>query len=323
MRPISRILVPVRNFSPRSAHIDKAAQLAGVFGAKLELFHDIADPFIVDDALRRPGFTFRRLKADLRQIAIEALERLAAPLRSGGVEVSTSAVWDYPPHEAILRRASAIGADLIVAPRRARHRLAALLGYTDWELMRLSPMPVLLVKTSARYRRPSLLAAIDPTHAHAKPSALDQRILDYAAEVSEALHGTLNVVHAYRPHPLPPALTFDTRQRKQLLAEYASEAKAVLDKALAKATVPPSRRHLVAGDPAAAIPAVARKTRSAIVVMGAVSRSALKRVFIGSTAERVMDELRCDLLIVKPAKFAFKGSLARRGRHFVSFAPRL
>jgi universal stress protein E len=80
---------------------------------------------------------------------------------------------------------------------------------------------------------------------------------------------------------------------------------------------------LVAGDPAAAIPSVARKTRSAIVVIGAVSRSALKRVFIGNTAERVMDELRCDLLVVKPAKMTFKGSLARRGRHFVAFAPRL
>ncbi len=294
-----------------------------VFSARLELFHDIADPIIVDDALRRPGFTFRRLKADLRQMAIEALERLAEPLRRGGVDVSTSAAWDYPPFEAILRRAAATGADLIVAPRRARHRLPALLGYTDWELLRLSPVPVLLIKTPARYRRPSLLAAIDPTHAHAKPSALDQRILKYAAEVSDALHGTLHVVHAYRARPLPPALTFDTKQRKRLLVEYAKEAKAVFDKALVKANIPPSRRHLVAGDPAAVIPAVARKTRSAIVVIGAVSRSALKRVFIGNTAERVMDELRCDLLIVKPAKFAFKRSLAPRGRHFVSFAPRL
>lgn len=323
MRPISRILVPVRNFATRSAYIDKAAQLAAAFGARIELFHDIADPIIVDDALRRPGFTFRRLKADLRQMALEGLERLAAPLRAEGVEVSTDAAWDYPPYEAILRRAAAMGADLIVAPRRARHRLPLLLGYTDWELLRLSPVPVLLVKASAPYERPSILAAIDPTHAHAKSSALDKRILAYAAEVSGMLRGTLNVVHAYRPRPLHPAMTFDARRRKLLLAEYTREARAVFDKSLAKANIPPSRRHLVAGDPAAAILAVARKTRSAIVVIGAVSRSALKRMFIGATAESVMDELRCDLLIVKPAKFAFKGSLARRGRHFVSFAPRL
>ena len=38
--------------------------------------------------------------------------------------------------------------------------------------------------------------------------------------------------------------------------------------------------------------------------MGAVSRSALERLFIGSTAEAVSDKLSCDVLIVKPAGFA-------------------
>jgi universal stress protein E len=37
--------------------------------------------------------------------------------------------------------------------------------------------------------------------------------------------------------------------------------------------------------------------------MGAVSRSGLKRLFIGHTAERVIDRLKCDVLIVKPEGF--------------------
>jgi universal stress protein E len=40
--------------------------------------------------------------------------------------------------------------------------------------------------------------------------------------------------------------------------------------------------------------------RASLVVMGAISRSGLKRIFIGNTAEQVLDSLRCDLLIVKP-----------------------
>jgi universal stress protein E len=40
-----------------------------------------------------------------------------------------------------------------------------------------------------------------------------------------------------------------------------------------------------------------------LVVMGAVSRSGLKRVFIGNTAERVLNDLPCDVLVVKPAHF--------------------
>jgi universal stress protein E len=38
--------------------------------------------------------------------------------------------------------------------------------------------------------------------------------------------------------------------------------------------------------------------------MGAVSRSGLKRLFLGNTAEEVLDKLSCDVLIVKPPGFA-------------------
>ena len=323
MRPIRSILVPVANYSARSLPVvNKAAQLAAALSARLELFHDLANPIAIE-ALESPGYTLKSLKANTREPAIEGLERLAAPLRARGLRVSIAAAWDYPPYEAILRRAVAIGADLIVAPRRDRHRLPALLGYTDWELLRLSPIPVLLVKTAAPYRRPTVLAAIDPTHAHAKPSGLDPRILDYGAQVGRALRGALHVVHAYMPQPLPPTLTFDTKRREGLLAEAEYEALQTFDHALVKRAISSLRRHLVRGEPVAVIPATARKTHSAIVVIGAVSRSALKRLFIGNTAESVMDELRCDLLVVKPAKFVRQGRRARRGPQFVSIAPQL
>ncbi len=321
MRRISSILVPIRNYSARSLPVvKKAAQLAAAQNAKLELFHNLAIPIAVE-TLDRSRFTRSGLKVNAQGPAIEGLERLAAPLRAGGLTVSTVVARDYPPFETILRRAVAIKADLIVAPCRDRHRLPALLGYTDWELLRLSPVPVLLVKNSTPYRRPTVLAAIDPTHAHAKSSALDQRILDYGAQVGRALRGALHVVHAYMPRPLPPTATFDTKRRKSLRAEAEREARKQFVDALGKRTIPALRRHLVRGDPTEVIPATARKTSSAIVVIGSVSRSALKRLFIGNTAESVLDELRCDLLVVKPAKFPFKGPRARRGPEFISTSP--
>jgi hypothetical protein len=44
--------------------------------------------------------------------------------------------------------------------------------------------------------------------------------------------------------------------------------------------------------------------------MGAVSRSGLKRLFIGNTAERTIDRLSCDVLIVKSSDF--RRRVARR-----------
>ena len=48
------------------------------------------------------------------------------------------------------------------------------------------------------------------------------------------------------------------------------------------------------------LPALIEEVDAAVVVMGAISRSAIDRVFVGSTAERLLDELVCDVLVVKP-----------------------
>ena len=48
---------------------------------------------------------------------------------------------------------------------------------------------------------------------------------------------------------------------------------------------------------------LAAERRADLMVMGAVSRSRLREIFIGSTAERVLDHLPCDVLVVKAADF--------------------
>jgi len=49
--------------------------------------------------------------------------------------------------------------------------------------------------------------------------------------------------------------------------------------------------------------ALTEQMRADLVVMGAVSRRGLQRLFVGNTAEEVLDKLGCDVLIVKPNCF--------------------
>jgi len=51
---------------------------------------------------------------------------------------------------------------------------------------------------------------------------------------------------------------------------------------------------------------VADEIGASLVVMGAVSRSRLQEIFLGSTAERVLDRITCDVLVVKPGDFTEK-----------------
>jgi universal stress protein E len=70
--------------------------------------------------------------------------------------------------------------------------------------------------------------------------------------------------------------------------------------------LPAQRVHLEQGAAAEVLPRMADQLNAALVVMGAVSRSRLQEVFLGSTAERVLDRIGCDVLVVKPADFTEK-----------------
>jgi universal stress protein E len=74
------------------------------------------------------------------------------------------------------------------------------------------------------------------------------------------------------------------------------------------------RSHLINEHPISGLPRLARKIGCDVLVMGAVSRSGLKRIFIGNTAERILDELDCDVLVVKPPGFTSRLRLDRVAR---------
>lgn len=320
MRPIHRILVAIKNPGARSLPaVLKGAQLARAFGAALDLFHGI-DVSVYADTLGAYERTRNESEDALRDQYLQRLERVAARVRLHGIAVSTAAEHDYPVCESIIRRADHIDADLIVAERHeGRHIAPSLLGLTDWELLRLSRLPVLLVGRSRPYCHPTVLAAVDPSHAFSKPAQLDEEILRVGSAVTEALRGKLHAVHAYVSMPVgaAAAAAMTGSSANQIEATVAAEARDRLNGVLRGTDIPPARRHLVGRHPIDAIQIAARQTRSDIVVMGAVSRSGLKRLFIGNTAESLLDRLPCDLLIVKPAQFVNHVSRTPRGTRLI------
>jgi universal stress protein E len=320
MRAISRILVAVKDPAARSLPaVTKATQLAGALGAQLHLFHAI-DACVYADAMGSQA-RLQELQADERAQYLQRLGRIAARARLHGPAVSATAEWDFPVYEAIIREATRIGAGLIVAERHAgRHIAPGLLGIADWELLRLSPLPVLLVKRPRPYHRPLLLAALDPTHAFAKPAKLDGEILALGQLFSQALRGKLHAVHAYDPLLASVTAAAGTAGLRVQRAA-AAQAHSALDAALRSSDIPAARRHLVGRHPIDAVLDVGRELRADIVVMGAVSRSGLKRLFIGNTAEELLDRLPCDLLVVKPPQFTGRVPGSRRGMRLITLQP--
>ena len=317
MKSICRVLVGVRDLESRALPaVRKAAALAEAFGAELVLFHAMAVPVTALPLVYRAG-GFRKFERGLKQAAVSLLERIAEPLRSDKLAVRVEADWDYPVHEALVRQARRIKADLVVAHAHAGLRLAPwLLHLTDWELLRTCPEPVLIVKSNRPWQRPRVLAAIDPVHAFAKPAGLDEEILKAGLQICKGLRGTLHAMHAYVPEMNPKTVGVSPHVIARIARNSEASARLAFDRALRSVRVPPSRRHWHWGSPAEAIPRAARGLRAQVVVMGAVSRSGLRRIVIGNTAERILGDLACDVLVVKPQRFVTQVSRSRRGVRF-------
>jgi universal stress protein E len=300
-RQFKRILVAVADPTEGvNKAVRRASALARTTGASLELFNAIPMSMSAGTA-HAAAEHFTRLEVARNQ---RVLERTANRLRREEIVVETNVQTGYPVHEAILRQIRLTTPDLLVIEARKHNMLARmLLTQTDFELIRHCPVPLLIVKGTAAWRSPRIVAALDPFHRNDKPSSLDREIVQAARTMAATTRGSVHAAHVCRPlasfasgigrAPVtPPALAAQERAHERSVRGAFSEF-------LSEQDIPKTRAHLVCGDPSKELPALARSMRARLLVMGAVSRSGLKRMFIGNTAERVLDNVRCDVLVVR------------------------
>lgn len=291
-----------------SGALVKIARLAHALDAEIELFQCIFDPAIV----RRGRSGMTGVQQDIRESVERSQERLqtmAKPLRANGLTVRTAVRWDEPFHEGAIREVMRHKPDLLVTESISRSRIARLvLTQKDYRLIEACPCPLLLVKSVREYGKGGIVAAVDPTRAHGKPSDLDPLVLETASALANCLGAKMHVFHACVPWP---QVKDDTRELRRIPARVEPEihelylkctGSRILDLA-GQHGVPRARIHVAEGELAESLPGLMKSLAADIIVMGAVSRSRLKRAFIGHSAERVLDALDADLLIVKPGSF--------------------
>lgn len=281
--------------------LPKFTRLARALGARVELLTVM--PPLIYDSVGTHGELVAEAQRALVQRATAALDAMAEKLRAEGIAVGVSVEVDVRAHEAIARRAEQLHPDLVVVGCHSPHRFASLLKYTDWELVRLCPAPLLLVKDPAPWRTGRVLAAIDPEHAFDKPADLDRRILHQAAHLCASLDGELHLVHSLPVPPLfsLPGLPTAPDVLATLRVDAESRARRSCEKLIDEAGIA-ARLHLSNEVPSQAIPHVAGECGAEIVVMGAISRSLPQRWILGDTALKVLDQVRADVLIVKPSR---------------------
>lgn len=60
---------------------------------------------------------------------------------------------------------------------------------------------------------------------------------------------------------------------------------------------------MVKGNPDSVIPHIAETEQVDLLVLGTICRTGIPGFFIGNTAEKILDEVDCSVLTVKPESF--------------------
>jgi universal stress protein E len=304
--------VVVDPFGGEHLAVHKAVELARRSGARLTLLNVFMIPQPTPEAVL--ASTTQIIKSAAAQ-RMKRLRQLAAGIARRGVKVNCVVEWDYPVHEAIVRHVLKEGTELVIAESHRHSKVARwILANTDWELIRACPCPVWFARSAELPAAPQILVAVDPFHANDKPARLDDRLLKVAQALAQQVGGTVSLAHACQSPEQANGALLRKATRKMTearLRQLADIEKRIADLAL-RHGIDSAGCVVREGNPSQVLGALTAKGRSDVLIMGAVSRSFRDRPPIGNTAERVIDHVDCDLLIVKPAGFKTR---VRRARH--------
>ncbi|MBT5220782.1 MAG: universal stress protein [Woeseia sp.] len=308
MTSFSKILCVVDPTQKPQPGLIRATWLARRSGAALVLLICCYDEYLSGD-LYLDSKTLEQARSRMLIAFKGTLEELAGPIRDEGITVATDAVWDHPLFEGIVRKSIDHKVDVVFKDTHHHSALSRILfTNTDWNLIRTCPVPLWLVSPKDIWNEPQVIASIDPLNEHDKPAALDDQILAISNSLAVDLGGAVHAFHAYDSRVAVSTATANVYIPVSLpIDEIDEQVRQQHSKRFAEIVefhgIPEDRAHLISGLTHEELPKLAGELEAAVVVMGAVSRNKLKRLFIGATAERTLPHLPCDLLIVKPNPF--------------------
>ncbi len=283
----------------------RAAWLARSVGADLKLMlcdshaGPLHDSFIVIAEAEA-------LAEELRNMDLRSLEELRDLVQEDDLTVTTMYSQRYPLTEYVLDTADELD-PLYVVKGTHYHRPSerASMSDVDWQLIRKLRNPLWFVKPNDMSATPTVVAAVDPAHANDKPATLDQGIIEQAKRFTMEAGSRLLLLHTYqRLTEIGRRAMWTIKPIKlpidELDEKIRTEHRAMLDNLASANGIREENVHQLPGRPNEVLPTFSRTHGADLVIMGALSRSSVKRRLVGDTAQRTLDHIECDVLIVHP-----------------------
>jgi nucleotide-binding universal stress UspA family protein len=284
--------------------LKRAFLLAESNQARLTML-DVIEPIdIPQDVTGRFDFDLVEM---LKQQRLEQLEALAEPFKSTD-SLTYAKVLVGTPFIEVIKAVVSYGYDLVIKSARCCDGLSdRLFGSTDLHLLRKCPSPVWVDRPGAAAQYDQLLAAVDPMAPTNDNCA--EMVMDLATSLGSRESAKVDVVHAWKIHGesmlrdgrfrlsqteygLLMNMT-ESKHRTRLQELLQNYAMSLDDKAV----------HLIKGEASTAIHQISDSLNADLIVMGTLGRSGIPGLFIGNTAEEVLQNTQASILAVKPPSF--------------------
>ena len=305
MDKFKKILFVADGASGEKAALTKVIQMARDIKATVTVM-DVVEP-AENFAITNVAVDMIRLQKELVKARNEELVSLAKSAKPRGSKLTVPVIVEQGRDSIeIIRTAKKGGFDLVAKASGKAHLTGMLFSTLDMNLVRKCPMPVLILKPRKKITHSKILASVDLRLKDKTQKNMDRTIMDLASSLASLEKGDLHVLHAWNV-----ALEKRLKNRHGVEAAYKSVTamvsdmrkleKAHLQELAAEYGLTKSEIHMLKGDPATVIPRFVKSKRIDLMVMGTVGRSGITGFFMGNTAEKILNNINCSVLAIKPA----------------------
>ena len=198
--------------------------------------------------------------------------------------------------------AKEIAADVIIKASDV-HGLLDAIFFTplDWQLLRHSPVPVVIAKENLWDPKKCIAVALDFSDPEDDEQRLiNMRLLREAQEVAAMTHCQIHLVNAIPPILPPPSMDLPGFTPDVLGDEALKEnCKTVLAFAT-RHKIPTENCHIREGQADEVIPFMCKELKPNMLFIGTSARRGLAVALLGNTCEKVIDDLDCDVVVITP-----------------------
>ena len=231
-----------------------------------------------------------------------AVDKLVTPYKEMGYRITTSVIQIHRLYEDIIKSARDYKADFVFKSVRQHAPLKRMFyTSTDWNLIRMCPTALLLVRDQGTVRGKPVIASVNIDDEDPEHQELNRIVLAQANALAEVLGAKVHLIYAYGPAVV---MGDGADPMAYQIAKDKHDAEFKKAKALASVNnVLASNTKLREGTPATIVTEYGEEISAGIIVLGTVARNGASGLFIGNTAESMLEKTHRDMFVIKLESF--------------------